>query len=146
LELIVNNLKDPSWWFTGIFFAVFALALPKVFKKFLKVIRIYARNSRLKTLRKIRSLSHDAMMIQYEISKNSAYFMLFIMTVFVLFLALLLSPLASGIRNNHTLFVVSLSPVLFFEVLWLSQNSYVKELIKARRKLVTFSHVTHSEF
>jgi len=38
MEQIWSNIQDPSWWFTGLFFLVIGLSLPKIYSNWLPIV------------------------------------------------------------------------------------------------------------
>ncbi len=96
MEQIIINLKDPSWWFTGIFFLVIGILLAKVLTTWIPSIwecvtmlvpKITSRIQRWKERKILIRVKHHR---QYQIKVNwliSRYWSL--LTVFSVFLVLL---------------------------------------------------------
>lgn len=134
MENILQNLSNPDWWFTGLFFSLVAISLPKLIELLKSRTRSAFRGLRLKKLKGIKRQRHNELLIHYELDKISAYFlgMLIIASMFmVVFVA---SPLIQVLSKSPLLGVLLSTPVYVFEYLWLQQDSYVKELIASRTK------------
>jgi hypothetical protein len=136
MDAILNNLSDPSWWFTGLFFVLLALAVPTIFRAAQRWLRSLSRNQRAKRLRLVKRLRRNSLLISYEISKTSANYVLFVLVSFGYLFTLLLTPIHEIIKTSTLLAVLIGSPVLAFEVIWLLSDSFVKEIIKSREKIV----------
>lgn len=91
--------------------------------------------SKVRELRKVKSIRHNQDLVTFEIIKTNAYYLVF-MGCCALYLILLtmgpLRPLAE-ITLPGTLLISS--PVFITELLWLFQSGYTKKLIECRAKL-----------
>ena len=135
MNAIVKNLLDPSWWFTGVFFILVAIALPRIVRRCQKVFRSFRRGQLAKTRRKIKSARRDPLVITAAIGKANAHYTVFLLLMFGDTLALFLLSATQGGRIPLMLAVVVSMPTFIFEIAWIVSDTYAKELIKARSRL-----------
>jgi len=135
MQNILNNLSDPSWWFTAFFPVVLIFLAPKIWRWLVGQVRHVSRSSRARSLRRVRELRSDDLLISKEMLSAQASFVVFMLSVAVGLILLVLSPFTSQPGTN-TVFVILLSiPVLTSELLWLIKDMRVQDLLRYRRRL-----------
>lgn len=135
MEAIINNLGDPSWWFTGLFFAALGLLLaklsshiPNTLKKLLKGIIVRRRF-------KIKNTRFNQSLVNYQIARTNLYFLIFII-ICCLYVVWLISGSFLSIVKASPWFAAALStPIYVAEIIWLIQDIYTKDLAKSRGKI-----------
>lgn len=135
MEGIKQNLMDPSWWFSGIFFICLTLLMPWALKHFRSWLKAWGKASRVKTLRKIKNLRHQKWQIHYLIAIERSYFLAFLITSLFCLIILVVSPFSYLTRGNVLLTIILFSPALIVEILWLLKRDSLKLLIKYADKL-----------
>ena len=131
MNAILTNLCDPSWWFTGIFFILVALALPPILGKAKIWLSSITRGISARKLRAIKRIRRDPLLISYEISKESANYILFMLVCFVYLFSFLLI-----IHKISTMIALIISlPLYMFEIRWIQTNIFVKEILDSRDKI-----------
>jgi hypothetical protein len=138
MDAIYTNLVDPSWWFTGIFFVVVALALPAIFRAVQRLLKSLSRNRRAKRLWRVKRIRRNPLSISYEISKASANYVLFVLAAFGYLFALVFTPLHEIAKSSTSLVFFIGSPIFVFELMWLFADSFVKEIIRSRERIVKY--------
>jgi hypothetical protein len=128
---IAQNILDPSWWFSGVFFALISVGLAKMSPVFLKLIRNNLRSCVAKRQRKIKNARFNQNLIFYHIVKANAFFVIFIIFL-VDFLAF-----QNFVLYKKSLFfaLINFLPVIFLEVVWLTSDGFAKDLIKENNNL-----------
>lgn len=135
MESILNNLRDPAWWFTAFVPALLIMLVPRVWRYLSPIVRRLFRGSRAKSLRRVRELRRDDLLIQREMLSAQAAFFVFIMFVAVGLVLLVLSPFSTQPGVNRLFaFLLSL-PIFWSEGVWLWKDVRVQELLKFRRRL-----------
>ena len=102
--------------------------IPIYFKKFLRGVRF-------RQLKKIRTLRHNQDAVTYESIKANTYFLLFCGSAALFLILVTIGPLSAIITMPLWGIFIFASPVLFIEMMWLSQNDFAKSLINYRAKL-----------
>lgn len=131
MESIIKNLGDPSWWFTGLFFVLIALAIPKGLQKIQSAARGLDRYIKFKNRKKVKSLRWDLLEIHLLINRASANYVVFIVLCFTFLTLLTLTPLS----KSFALAAFASIPIYIFEILWLIPQTLVKQAIKYRNKV-----------
>ncbi|WP_230655915.1 hypothetical protein [Psychrobacter sp. I-STPA10] len=115
--------------------SIIAMTIPKIYNtvtnwlksmpsNFKKLLRFY----KLRYLRKIRKNRNNPYKINYEIAKAQNRFWLFI---FMGLIQVILMILIKDFPKLSSLMIyIYLLPTLILEIIWLNQDSYVKDLIK----------------
>lgn len=135
MDVILRNLSDPSWWFTGLFFVLVALAMPSLFRRLQRVVRRTGRGMLARSRKRVKNARHDPLAITAAIGKANAQFTVFLLLAFGYGLALLL--LAAPYARMLVPLAIALSaPVFVIEIAWLNTDSYVKEVLKARARFL----------
>ena len=135
MQQILVNMSDPSWWFNGVFFILLGLFIAWCFKHAPKLLKKSYRNRQAKKLQRIKVDRWCQSTVQYQISKSQARFLVFIFTCFTFVSWLAYEPIKIIFNENFVLGMLLTSPIYIIEIFWLSKDSYVRELIKRRRKL-----------
>lgn len=131
---ILANLKNPSWWFTGLFFTFLLWVIPKAFRKVEPLARGLAKRSKLRNLKQVKTLRWDPLQIQYLISRANANYTIFVALIVLFILVIVFTPAREALKSP-SLALLCASPVFLFELLWLTSDSTAKEAIKARRRI-----------
>ncbi|AIY63938.1 hypothetical protein [Pseudoalteromonas piratica] len=155
MDTILTNLNDPSWWFTGLFFVVIALLIPKAIT-FMHSIPLHAkgfkRKSKLADLKKVKGIRHDDTKVLIESIKTFAWMVVFILSILILMYSYLTEPIWLGNTLNNTptekglgVALIALSlPIYVLEIIYLKQDRLLKVLIKHRDKLRITSKSTRT--
>lgn len=134
MDVIIKSLIDPSWWFTGIFFVLVAYALPPCFRRIKGWLRALLRSRQAIGRRKVKNMRLNADLLTYTMGRANVYYMLFLALGFgYLFFISFISSLQGG-KIQISLAVVLSTPVFIFELAWINSDTFVKEVIAARRK------------
>lgn len=80
METIISKMKDPSWWFTGLFFMFLVWLLERLRQPSFQILKRFFKGRRLKRIETLRAMRTSQASISYEIVRSHAYFMLFILT------------------------------------------------------------------
>lgn len=139
METIIKNLGDPSWWFTGLFFAAIACAIPGLLRKLQGKMRGLVRYRKFRNVKRVKILRWDLLEIHLLISRASANYIVFVGLCFVFFFLLVLTPLSKSIF----LMLLASIPIYVFEVLWLIPESLARQSIKSRNKISNFRRISH---
>jgi len=146
METIINNITDPSWWFTGLFFVLVAYLLPKFGKLFSSIpihTEGFRRKQQLRITKRIRSIRFDDTKILVEAIKVSTWQVIFVLSIFVFFYGYLTEPsVLSNVSDetgfsklqNILLFILSI-PIYVIEILYLRQHLFFNRLMRSRDKL-----------
>jgi hypothetical protein len=146
MDTILTNLNDPSWWFTGVFFIVIALLIPKAIT-FVYAIPLHAkgfkRKFKLKNMKRVRGIRHDDTKVLMESIKTSAWMIVFILSILILMYSYITEPiwLSHAVNNTPTekgsvmAFLALLLPIYVLEFIYLKQAGFLKLLMKHRDKL-----------
>ena len=135
MDAILNNISDLSWWFSGIFFSAFGLALAKIFQHIPKATRILLRGLIARRQRKIKNARFNQSLVNYQIARANSYFIIFVI-ICCLYATWLVSGSFQGIIKASPLFAGILSlPIYIAEIIWLIHDGHAKSLAKARGKI-----------
>ncbi|WP_323898398.1 hypothetical protein [Aeromonas hydrophila] len=142
MEQILINLKDPSWWFTGIFFLVVGILLtkllstwlPSVWKYVAKLVpRMTVRIQRWKERRILLSVKRyrqHQVKVNWLISRYWALVTLFIMYAGFLAVSLSLSSDVGKTTEIKKFFPLVL-PIYIFQILIMWEQVILKRVMKA---------------
>jgi hypothetical protein len=145
VDAILNNLKDPSWWFTGIFFLLIPWFVPRALRYFKNVaarliqikslsqIRASLRIQRIRKNRQTLIASRNAMLVTAAIGRSNAYYAVFLLVVCSYFLGFFFFTVTRGNIHLATALILSF-PIYGFEIAWLTNSDKAKELIAAYGK------------
>jgi hypothetical protein len=146
MDTILANLNEPSWWFTGIFFIVIALLIPKAIT-FIYAIPMHAkgfkRKSKLIELKRVKKIRHDDTKVLIESIKASAWMIVFILSILILMYSYLTEPiwLSHAVNNTPTekgsgmAFIALSLPIYVLEIIYFKQARLLSVLMKYRDKL-----------
>jgi hypothetical protein len=135
MNAIINNINDPSWWFSIITSTFAGFLLIKIFNHTPKIIKKTLRNLIARRQRKIKNTRRSQSLVNYQIARANSYFLVFIF-ICCLYLVWLISGSFLAIIKASTLSAAILSlPIYISEVAWLITDGYAKELAKARGKI-----------
>ena len=132
METIINNLGNPSWWFTGIFFGVI---VPLAIKKSSAKFKIFARKYLAKQKWRIKRARNSIADLQYEISKASALSIMFFITCCLYLVWFVSGPLITLLAESKPLFILAIMPVYIVEVIWLSQDKLAVKAIEEYNRI-----------
>lgn len=135
MDVILNSIKDPSWWLSIIASTLIGLLLAKVFTHMPKMLRKLLRSLIARRQRKIKNTRRNQSLVNYQIARANSYFLVFII-ISCLYMVWLMSGQLLIIIKSSTLSAIVLSmPVYIFEMAWLITDGYAKELAKSRGKI-----------
>ena len=104
MENIISNIKDPSWWFTGMFFVLVAYLLPKVVRGIQRTpqhAKGFVRGIEKKKLLRIKKTRFDDTKIIIEANKVNTWFILFCLTGVVILYNYLNGPFVLFDENKQ---------------------------------------------
>lgn len=136
MDSIINVLTDPSEWFKAIFFWLVIVAIQKTYQGLPAGIKSVTRRNRFSRMKRIRSERKSDFYVYNAISRAQANYTLFMILAFGYLFGILFTPMKDVINTSVVLGAVVGLPVLGFEVAWLLNDNYAKELIKARHRLI----------
>lgn len=135
MQNILNNLSDPAWWFTAFIPTLAVLLTPKVWRFLVWLCRRFSRKVKAKSLRRVREMRGDDLLIAKEMFSAQASFVVFMLTVVVGLILLVLSPFTIQPSTSRIFMIFLAIPVLVSEVFWLMKDMRVHDLLKYRRRL-----------
>jgi len=135
MDNILNNIADPSWWFTGLFFVFVSIALASVAKHIPAALKKYFRGVQAKRLRKIKSVRHSYSAVNYEIAKTQSRFILFVMVCGLMLVSFVSGPLNQILEVSKLAAAIISSPIYIMEFVWLKQDLFTQSIINSQRKL-----------
>ncbi|MBS0045158.1 hypothetical protein KFE26_23205 [Shewanella sp. M16] len=143
MDQILENLKSPSWWFTGVFFILVGILLTKVFTKWLPYIWIYVaqrvpkltrrfqRWKELKVLKRVKRYRQHQTEVMWLISKFWSLMTVFtIYTVFIM-VSFSLSTEVADKSNEIKKLLPLVLPLYAFQVLIMWEQVVLKRVRKA---------------
>lgn len=139
MEIILLNLTDPAWWFTGMFFILVALGVKPVGKFGLKRSRSLLQGRRLKRIKKIRTLRMSLASVTYEVVRTHAYFIMFLLLCLLYMFWYTASPLSAIAKDSPIAAMVLSLPIYIAEIAWLLKDSFSKDLIKEHNKALKYA-------
>lgn len=135
MEAITNNLGDPSWWFTGIFFAIFGVLLAKISHHIPGALKSLLKGLIVRRALKIKNTRFNQSLVNYQIAKANSYFIIFIIICCLYFTWLVSGSFLSIVKASPWMAAVLTIPIYIAEIIWLIQDSYTKELAISRGKI-----------
>lgn len=139
MESIIENLSDPGAWVSGILFSLVAAVIYKWFSVLPSQIRGVSRAKRLRAHRKSRTARQNPMEIAYVIGTAHAQFVAFLLMCFFYLGAILVSETFRKVLGHSVLVgLVVGSPIFAFELIWLSNDSFAKRLVREHGKLLKY--------
>lgn len=137
MDEILAHITSPTWWFDGLFFTSFLFLFGKMAKYAAHFFRKSFRFLTARRLRKIKKIRCNYLAVNYEIGKVNAYFVLFLLICcFYLFLFVSSSgSLALIMKSNFFIIILLTLPVYVFEVVWLIQDIFTKDLIERSHRM-----------
>ena len=142
MEQILLNIKNPEWWFTGLFFLVIGIAIAKAINSWLPVAwkklvhyvpalnRGISRWLKLRLLLKVKKNRQKDLYINWVIGRYWSLFLLFIIyTGFVLFYYAISEDfsLEKGIKGSM---LVAVLPIYAFSILMTFEKKYLFRLLR----------------
>ncbi|TNJ17189.1 hypothetical protein CF112_19520 [Aeromonas hydrophila] len=140
MDEILLNLKNPAWWFTGIFFVVLFKLLPVLTSVLKGRTKMFFRGLRLKQAKFIRANRHNLAAVNYQSIKSQSYFVVYMLICAFYFTWYVAGPLIQIKRESTILFLICLIPMIVFQLLWLNQNDNAKILVAEYNKVRTKKH------
>ena len=135
MEQIYQNLLNPAWWFTGVFFILLGVLIKWIFGITPSITRRIYRLSRCKKLRYLKNTRWSLVSVNYEIAKEQSWFIVFFVSCISFLGWLAYEPIQVLFSKSIIAGLFFSSPIYIFELLWLKQSMKVRELIKSRNKL-----------
>ena len=129
MEQILNNMTDPEWWFTGLFFAIFIKLMPFIGRHFKVKIRMFFRKKRLERIQFIRENRGNLAAVNFQSSRSQAFFVVFMMVCSLYIVWFSVGPLFQILQKSLAAFILCLIPMIIFEIFWILQEDKAKELI-----------------
>jgi hypothetical protein len=144
MEKILENLADPSWWFTGLFFVVLVKFAPRLFAAVKSLIsnraKQFLRGRRLKHVSFLRDNRHNLAAVNYQSTKSQAYFVMFLLTCSLYLIWFTAGPLYEILKASDGLFVICMAPLYTVQLFWLLQESRAKNLVAEYGKVRVTRH------
>ena len=140
MEAITNNLGDPSWWFTGIFFTVLGLLLAKLSRHIPAGLKNLLKCLIIRRTLKIKNARFNQSLVNYQIARTNSYFIIFIIICCLYATWLVSGSFLSIVKASPWIAVALSTPIYIAEILWLIQDGYTKELAKSRGKISGLTH------
>lgn len=135
MDAILNNISDPSWWFSGIFFAIVGILLAKIVHHIPRAVKTLLRSLIARRQRKIKKIRFNQSLVNYQIARANSYFIIFVI-ICCLYATWLISGSFLAIIKASPLSASVLSlPIYISEIIWLIHDSYAKSLAKARGRI-----------
>lgn len=135
MDAIINNIYDPAWWFTGLFFTALIYLVPKTFRKIQSLLKGTLKGALLRKQKKIKNARFNQSLVNYEIAKANSYFLIFAITCSFYLIWLLIGQFKSIIELSTILGVLLSAPIYISEIIWLRQDSFAKDLAKSRGRV-----------
>lgn len=135
MEEILMNLKNPAWWFTGIFFVVLFKLLPTLTTPLNKTTKKFFRGQRLKRAKYIKSNRHNLAAVNFQSVKSQAFFVVFILVCALYMIWFVVGPLFQVLSVSRLLFIICLIPMASFQIIWMSQEDKAKQLVSEYNKV-----------
>jgi hypothetical protein len=135
MEAIIQNLTDPSWWFTGVFFGIFGLLLARLSKHIPAFLKNILRGLIYRRQRTIKNTRFNQSLVYYQIARANSYFLIFVIISCLYFAWFTIGPLQNIAKISPILAGILSLPIYIAEVAWLVQDGFAKELAKARGKI-----------
>lgn len=149
MEQIFENLKDPSWWFTGIFFILVGVLLTLLLVKWIPalyrkaayrlphVLQELARKRQLKMLRRIRSLRFHPLLVIREISRTDALIVIMlIMDIMILIFYMSVRKEDASVMNSLSKIVIFI-PMYAVQFFAFTRVKFLNALLKASKRVGT---------
>lgn len=135
MEAIINNILDPAWWFTGLFFSTLIYLTPRIFRNLQTLLKGTLKGVLLRKQKKIKSSRFNQSLVNYEIAKANSYFLIFTMTCCFYLTWFLIGQFKALIELAPALGAILSAPIYISEIIWLRQDSFAKDLAKSRGKI-----------
>lgn len=137
---ILINLKNPAWWFTGIFFVVLFKLLPLLTTLLKGRTKMFFRGLRLKQAKFIKTNRHNLAAVNYQSIKSQSYFVVYMLICALYFTWYVAGPLIQIKKESTILFIICLIPMISFQLMWMSQNDNAKLLVAEYNKVRAKKH------
>jgi hypothetical protein len=143
MEQILTNIKDPSWWFTGVFFLVVGILLtkllstwiPNIFKYIAKIVpRMTRRIQRCKERRilvTVKSYRQHQIKVTWLICRYWSLFTLFIVYGGFLAVSFSLSSEVTEKAMEIKKFLPLVLPIYAIQILVMWEQIVLKRVMKA---------------
>lgn len=149
MDRILENLEDPSWWFTGIFFIAVGLLLAALVTRWIPrwyqqiagrvpgLLKQYARKRQLKRLRRIRSLRFHPLLVIREIVR--VYAMIVITAILAVFLVVFYTTLPEELGSAFRFLLTGAIavPIYVLQVTVMLRQDFLRELLASCRRVGT---------
>jgi hypothetical protein len=135
MEAIINNIGDPSWWFTGLFYTVLGVLLAKFSGEIPNALKGLLKGRIIRKKLKIKNERFNQSLVNYQIAKTNSYFIIFVIICCLYSTWLISGSFLSIVKGAPWLAAVLTIPIYIAEILWLSQDIYTIELVKSRGKI-----------
>lgn len=135
MEAIINNILDPAWWFTGLFFTALVYLIPKAFRKLQVLLKGTLKGALLRKQKKIKNARFNQSLVNYEIAKANSYFLIFALICCLYLAWFLMGPFKALIGSSPILGFILSAPIYISEIIWLRQDSLAKDLAKSRGRV-----------
>lgn len=135
MEAITNNLGDPSWWFTGIFFTVLGLLLAKFSHHIPGALKTLLKGLIIRRTLKIKNTRFNQSLVNNQIARANSYFIIFIIICCLYATWLVSGSFLSVVKASPWLAAALSAPIYITEILWLIQDGYTKQLAKSSGKI-----------
>src|SRR5690606_16380374 len=143
MDTIIANLADPSWWFTGLFFAGLIWAIRRIRTLGVYSIRRFLKVRRLLMLRRIRSVRTSQAAVTYEIFRSQAYFLVFVLTCVVYLMCYYVTHLSGLVREQLLVALVIACSIYIFVLALLIGECFTRHVIAAHNKTLKYARQLH---
>jgi hypothetical protein len=139
MDKIIDNLTDPAWWFTGLFFVFLLKYSPYLFTLIKEQIRkgsrkyFRAREYKYKCFLKVQR--HNLAAVNYQSVKAHAYFLMFVISCSLYLVWYAAGPLFEIQKGSFTLFVICVVPMYMVQIIWMKQDIKAKNLVTEYNKV-----------
>lgn len=134
MEELISIVFDIRVWVT----IILGIIVNRFISHTPKIIRGYWKSRRLKNLRKVRKVRVNPIEVTYEIAKANSYFIFFALIGVMYSIFLIMGPLGDTAEKSILLVLIIAIPLYVVEIMWLLQDKYAQQLVKASRCI----HVT----
>lgn len=135
MEQVIENFKSLEWWFTGTFFILFGLLIGWGIKHVPSNLKKVLRGQKAKHLKELKSKRRWQSEVNYEITKEKSYFLVFSILCVTYIGWLAYEPIREIAELSTLLWIVFIAPVYIAEFAWLIQKERVKKLIAIQKRI-----------
>lgn len=153
MDPITQNLKDPSWWFTGLFFLFLGIGInyfsksiiARVFKVLSvaipSIVKSITRKKKLRKLRRIRYARFHPLLIIREISRADTLYVIATLTFFIAYSLYFVIPgeihVSGDLIDIRILRAMPIIMALILQRIASEYLSFLNQLIASSRKIGT---------